>query len=166
MREVEEETGLRCHLGSELLPTAYTDARGRAKVVRYWAMSVVGERPFVPGDETDELRWLAVDDASAMLSYDRDLEVVRSFVMPRVERVVAVTIGMMHVLAIATAVVAGAALIAVIVIAWRIRRTQVRRVANITLRLEDSPTARGQQAVGQEHDSARACRRCGGARAW
>jgi 8-oxo-dGTP diphosphatase len=83
VREVEEETGLRCHLGRELLPTAYTDARGRAKVVRYWAMSVAGERPFVPGDETDELRWLAVDDAMTMLSYDRDLEVVRSFVMPR-----------------------------------------------------------------------------------
>ena len=28
------------------------------------------------------------------------------------------------------------------VIAWRIRRTQVRRVTDITLRLEDSPTAR------------------------
>ena len=49
VREVEEETGLRCRLGRELLPTAYTDARGRAKVVRYWSMSVVGERPFVPG---------------------------------------------------------------------------------------------------------------------
>ena len=54
----------------------------------------------------------------------------------------AVTIGVMHVLAIAIAVVAGAALIAVMVIAWRIRRTQVRRVTDITLRLEDSPTAR------------------------
>jgi 8-oxo-dGTP diphosphatase len=79
VREVEEETGMRCRLGPELLPTAYTDARGRGKVVRYWAMSVALERAFVPGDEIDELLWLGVDDAAARLSYDRDVEVVRSF---------------------------------------------------------------------------------------
>jgi 8-oxo-dGTP pyrophosphatase MutT (NUDIX family) len=84
VREVEEETGLRCHLGTELLATAYTDARGRQKVVRYWSMSVVGERPFVPGDEIDALRWLSVDDAAERLSYERDVEVVRSFASPRV----------------------------------------------------------------------------------
>jgi 8-oxo-dGTP diphosphatase len=84
VREVEEETGLRCRLARELLPTAYTDARGRAKVVRYWSMSVVGEHPFVPGDEIDEVRWLALDDAIAQLSYERDIEVVRSFAAPRV----------------------------------------------------------------------------------
>jgi len=84
VREVEEETGLRCRLGRELLPTSYTDAKGRPKVVRYWAMTVVGERPFVPGDEIDELRWLAVDDAIELLSYDHDVEVVRSFAVPPV----------------------------------------------------------------------------------
>jgi 8-oxo-dGTP diphosphatase len=84
VREVEEETGFRCHLDAELLPTAYPDARGRQKVVRYWSMSVVSERPFVPGHEIDELRWISVDDAAALLSYERDFEVVRSFVTSRV----------------------------------------------------------------------------------
>jgi len=84
VREVYEETGLRCHLEDELLPTAYTDARGRAKVVRYWSMSVEGERPFVAGDEIDAVRWLAVDDAVELLTYDRDVEVVRSFTTRRV----------------------------------------------------------------------------------
>jgi 8-oxo-dGTP diphosphatase len=79
VREVEEETGLRCHLGNELLATAYPDARGRAKIVRYWSMSVVSERPFVPGDEIDDLRWVSVVDAAVLLSYDRDVEVMRSF---------------------------------------------------------------------------------------
>jgi hypothetical protein len=55
---------------------------------------------------------------------------------------VAVTIGMTQVLAIAIAVVAGVALIAVVVMAWRTRRAQVRRVIDIALRLEDSPPAR------------------------
>jgi 8-oxo-dGTP diphosphatase len=78
VREVEEETGLRCRLGRELLPTLYPDARGRAKLVRYWAMSVVSERPFVPDDEIDELSWVSADDLAAVLSYERDVEVVRS----------------------------------------------------------------------------------------
>ena len=78
VREVEEETGLRCRLGRELLPTAYPDAHGRAKLVRYWAMSVVSERPFEPGDEIDELRWVSADSVAAVLSYERDVEVVHS----------------------------------------------------------------------------------------
>jgi 8-oxo-dGTP diphosphatase len=78
VREVEEETSLRCRLGRELLPTAYTDARGRAKVVRYWRMDVEAEHPFTPGDEIDEVRWLTVGDALSLLSYERDTEVVRS----------------------------------------------------------------------------------------
>lgn len=81
VREVEEETGLRCRLGRELLPTAYADARGRSKLVRYWAMSVVSERAFVPGHEIDDLRWVSVDEVAAALSYERDVEVVRS--LPR-----------------------------------------------------------------------------------
>jgi len=61
-----------------LLPTAYVDAKGRRKVVRYWSMSVLGERPFTPGDEIDELAWVPVGDVSSRLSYPRDVEVVRS----------------------------------------------------------------------------------------
>src|SRR5205085_2292213 len=38
VREVLEEVGLRCSLGEELPPAAYTDHKGRAKVVRYWLM--------------------------------------------------------------------------------------------------------------------------------
>jgi 8-oxo-dGTP diphosphatase len=83
VREVEEETGTRCHLGPELLPTVYTDARGRAKVVRYWSMSVVSARPFVPGNEIDELDWVSIEDVAARLSYPRDVEVVRSLSAPR-----------------------------------------------------------------------------------
>jgi len=79
VREVEEETGFRCRLGRELLPTAYTDAKGRPKIVRYWSMTVVGERPFVPGDEIDELRWLSIEAAVELLSYDHDVDVVHSF---------------------------------------------------------------------------------------
>jgi hypothetical protein len=39
-------------------------------------MEVVGETPFVPNDEVDEVRWLEPPEALALLSYDRDREPV------------------------------------------------------------------------------------------
>ena len=42
LREVEEETGLVCELVEELPSTAYHDAKGRFKRVRYWVMRPVG----------------------------------------------------------------------------------------------------------------------------
>ena len=41
LREVREETGLSCRLGTELPSTTYADGQGRPKVVRYWTMTVV-----------------------------------------------------------------------------------------------------------------------------
>jgi 8-oxo-dGTP diphosphatase len=75
LREVEEETGLRCRLVREL-PAVEYEVRGRSKLVRYWAMEVTDETPFVPGDEVDEVRWLEPSEALALLSYDRDREPV------------------------------------------------------------------------------------------
>ena len=72
LREVEEETGLRCELIDELGETSYRDAKGRPKVVRYWRMhAVTGE--FVPHDEVDEIRWETPEEAARVLSWSRDL---------------------------------------------------------------------------------------------
>jgi len=75
LREVEEETGLRCRLVREL-PTVRYDVRGRLKEVRYWAMEVEDETPFVPNEEVDQVRWVEPQEALALLSYDRDREPV------------------------------------------------------------------------------------------
>ncbi|MGI9023859.1 MAG: NUDIX hydrolase [Acidimicrobiales bacterium] len=77
LREVEEETGLRCLLGKELPPVTYTDRHGRAKVVRYWAMEVLSGR-FRPNDEVDEVRWVTPGGAGALLTYGRDRQVTAS----------------------------------------------------------------------------------------
>ncbi|MBA3304085.1 MAG: NUDIX hydrolase [Acidimicrobiia bacterium] len=78
LREVEEETGLVCHLGPELPGTAYVDRKGRTKEVRYWVMTVsTGE--FAPSDEVDEVRWLSVPLARDQLTYDRDRTVLDAF---------------------------------------------------------------------------------------
>ena len=77
VREVQEETGLHARPVRELPATTYRVA-GRPKVVRYWLMHVVNDGPFVPNDETDELRWVAPDEALRLLTYDRDREVLRA----------------------------------------------------------------------------------------
>ena len=77
-REIEEETGLHCRLGRELVRTDYVDGKGRPKTVRYWEM-VAEDGAFEPGDEVDEIAWLPVEDAAGRLSYDRDLPVLAAF---------------------------------------------------------------------------------------
>ena len=76
LREVWEETGLHCALGAELPSSAYDDALGRPKIVRWWTMEPLEDNGFVPGKEIDELRWLAPSDARALLTYERDLELL------------------------------------------------------------------------------------------
>jgi 8-oxo-dGTP diphosphatase len=75
LREVWEETGMRCSLGRELGEATYTDHKDRPKLVRYFEM-----RPesgdFTPNDEVDELRWIPVADACDLLSYEFDRELV------------------------------------------------------------------------------------------
>jgi 8-oxo-dGTP diphosphatase len=78
VREVEEETGLRCELRFPLPSTAYRDARDRPKRVRYWAMRPL-EGKFSPQDEVDEIRWLDPAQAQRLVSYDRDRTVLRGF---------------------------------------------------------------------------------------
>lgn len=78
VREVVEETGLRCEVGNDLGEISYVDHRGRSKVVRYWAMQAVAGR-FVPNDEVDELRWLEVQAACSLLTYDSDRTVLGRF---------------------------------------------------------------------------------------
>ncbi|MDQ3433112.1 MAG: NUDIX hydrolase [Actinomycetota bacterium] len=75
LREVREETGLRCTLGREVATTEYRDSKDRPKVVRYWLMEVEGG-DFRANDEVDEVRWLPVTDAAELLTYDRDREVL------------------------------------------------------------------------------------------
>ena len=86
LREVEEETGLRCELGRELETVAYVDHRGRDKAVRYWEMAPV-DGAFTPGHETDEVRWLTREDARGMLTYARDRELLESSRAHEEERV-------------------------------------------------------------------------------
>ncbi len=76
VREVREETGLRCRLGRELEPVRYRDRKGRPKTVRYWVMEPRDDDGFAPNDEVDELRWLELPAAALLLTYEHDQELV------------------------------------------------------------------------------------------
>jgi 8-oxo-dGTP diphosphatase len=75
LREVEEETGLRCRLGDEAGRTYYVDSQGRSKEARYFRMTCDDEPR--AQNEVDELRWVPLADAPALLSYARDVDLLR-----------------------------------------------------------------------------------------
>lgn len=75
LREVEEETGMTCRLVRFIGHTEYIDRKGRPKAVAYWVMAAQSGR-FEPNVEVDELRWVPLEEASRLLSYPRDAELV------------------------------------------------------------------------------------------
>ncbi len=79
LREVEEETGLRCSLGDELPSTEYEDSRGRPKIVRWWTMEPESDTAEIDEDEVDEARWVSTYEASLLLTYERDRRLLEAF---------------------------------------------------------------------------------------
>lgn len=75
VREVHEETGLRCAVGPELPEARYIDRKGRPKRVRYWAMDAPSGS-FRPNDEVDVIEWLRLERAERRLTYRHDLGVL------------------------------------------------------------------------------------------
>jgi 8-oxo-dGTP pyrophosphatase MutT (NUDIX family)/phosphohistidine phosphatase SixA len=81
VREVREETGFSCVVGRALGESRYRVLdRGREapKTVRWWALRATAGQ-FVPGEETDELRWLTVRSAAALVTAGRDDGVLEAF---------------------------------------------------------------------------------------
>ncbi len=76
LREVEEETGLRCKVGEELGRSHYVDRGGRDKEVRYYRMTSTDEP--VAQNEVDEVRWVPLEEAAGLLTYKRDAELLKA----------------------------------------------------------------------------------------
>ncbi len=73
LREVEEETGMRCRVVRFAGTTSYTHRKGRPKIVAYYLMEVA-DGDFTPNDEVDELVWLPLEAVRDHLTWDRDRE--------------------------------------------------------------------------------------------
>jgi 8-oxo-dGTP pyrophosphatase MutT (NUDIX family) len=76
LREVREETGLRCRPGDELPSLRFRDRFDRRRMVRYWAMEPVGGA-FEPTDEIDAVRWVRLHRLADHLTNPRELLVVQ-----------------------------------------------------------------------------------------
>jgi 8-oxo-dGTP diphosphatase len=82
LREVEEETGLRCRILRPLQSVRY-QYRGRngelrPKVVHYFLMEATGGAIHVNMYEIDEARWCEVSDALGRLRYEHDKQLLAS----------------------------------------------------------------------------------------
>lgn len=77
LREVTEETGLTVLLGRALPPIHYLSG-GRLKRVDYWAARVASDAGFEPCEEVDGLRWLPVEQARELLTYEWDAGLLRA----------------------------------------------------------------------------------------
>lgn len=75
VREVEEETGVRCALTWELPSARYLDGRGITRTVRYWAAQPLAGT-FVANEEVDEICWLSPTEALRRLSEPRERPMV------------------------------------------------------------------------------------------
>lgn len=83
LREVEEETGLRCETTRSLGSVRYRDRYDRLKSVQYFLMRAVsGEGKFRAGNEVDVLRWVLPSEAERLLSYARDRDVLATAMAP------------------------------------------------------------------------------------
>ncbi len=81
VREVLEETGYRVRIGRPLGETRYIKGVAgvdRLKVVHWWAMRA-DTGAFAPNDEIDDLRWLSLDGAAALVTRDSDRVVLERF---------------------------------------------------------------------------------------
>ncbi|WNV74520.1 NUDIX domain-containing protein [Geodermatophilus sp. DSM 44513] len=84
VREVEEETGLQVVVGRRSVRTQYQVPEG-PKRVDYWLMRVVGGG-FRANREVDELRWLPVDRACALVTHPHDRAVLADLARTDVPR--------------------------------------------------------------------------------
>jgi 8-oxo-dGTP diphosphatase len=75
VREVREETGLRCDLGAFLGSSRYTPG-GVEKEVRWWTMTSDDEAR--PTNEVDAVRWATPGEARELLSYDGERQLLEA----------------------------------------------------------------------------------------
>nr|WP_063792303.1 NUDIX hydrolase [Nonomuraea pusilla] len=79
LREVREETGVTVAFG-QALPPAHYRVGDRLKRVDYWAARAVDDpgRSGAFPDEVDEVRWLPLDAARSLLTYEWDAGLLRA----------------------------------------------------------------------------------------
>jgi 8-oxo-dGTP pyrophosphatase MutT (NUDIX family) len=71
LREVEEETGCSCRLGTYLGAISYA-YNGVPKVVMFWKMAVLEEKPIASNEEISEAAWMPVAAAMQRMTHAQE----------------------------------------------------------------------------------------------
>jgi 8-oxo-dGTP pyrophosphatase MutT (NUDIX family)/phosphohistidine phosphatase SixA len=82
VREVREETGLAVRIGPRLPDQFYVIDSGQPKTVAYWAAQPPEDADvasYPRNDEVDDLRWVPLSAAGAVLTHPRDAELLDAF---------------------------------------------------------------------------------------
>ena len=75
LREVLEETGYQVEIDSFAGCICYT-RKDIPKIVLYWNMKLIDDCNFKPNKEVDQVRWLKIYEALAMLGYQSERELI------------------------------------------------------------------------------------------
>ncbi|MFN8521279.1 MAG: NUDIX hydrolase [Chloroflexota bacterium] len=79
LREVEEETGLQVRILAPIGPIEYYFVQSGTRIhktVHYYLMEAVGGDLKLHDHEFDEVRWVRTDDASTLMTFPTEREVV------------------------------------------------------------------------------------------
>jgi 8-oxo-dGTP diphosphatase len=76
-REIKEETGCDVTLVRFIETNTYA-AKGGIKAVFYWLCHLKGECRFVPGEEVQELVWLAPEETICRLTHKSQQDLIRA----------------------------------------------------------------------------------------
>ena len=76
VREVLEETAQRCEV-ADLAGTVRYTHRGKPKIVAYFRMHLLDDRPFDANEEVDRILWCPYEQAAERLSYENERQVLR-----------------------------------------------------------------------------------------
>jgi len=83
LREVLEETGLRCRIIREIAENNYqyraNHGEIKSKRVHYFLMEPVGGTMIADGGEVDRVEWMEISQAMQILTYDGDKRVLAGF---------------------------------------------------------------------------------------
>lgn len=78
VREVQEETGVLATVLAPLPDTRYTNDRGEARVIHWFAMQAADDAPTTLEDTFPEGGFYPVEDAARMLTYPEDQQLLRA----------------------------------------------------------------------------------------
>ena len=80
LREILEETGLTVSLDTGFRTVVtYSPKRGVMKDVVYFAAEVVGGAAHMQAEEVSDMRWVALSDTDAYITYENDRNIIAQY---------------------------------------------------------------------------------------